>query len=121
MSGRSRYTPPDPREPLERKLYGDERDLFRERDLSDAMQRYLAQGGRLLQHRIPGSHYVRNVNTGNVLLCCLGPCDKPGDSRITIEVPHDTPRWNGEKLIYIFCSDAHRREYGATTRLARHL
>jgi hypothetical protein len=119
MSGRSRYLRHEPREPLERQIYGDERDLYRERDLSDAMRTYLAQGGQLLARAIPGAHTVRNVNTGQVLLCCHPPCEYPGDNRIQIAIPHQAPRWFGEKLIYIFCSERCRRAFAAGTPYER--
>ena len=119
MSGRSRYHPRR-REPLERLLYGAERDLYRERDLSPAMREYLAKGGQLLAPRVRGAHTVRNVTTGKILLCCFGPCDKPGDNRVQVAIPHPTPRWAGEKLIYIFCAENHRRYFVAGTPYERY-
>lgn len=70
------------------------------------------KGGRVLQRGLPGtSTKVRNVSTGRVLPCCWGPCERDGDDRVQVQVPHDQPRWPGEKLIYIFCSDLCRGEW----------
>jgi hypothetical protein len=63
-----------------------------------------------------GSNQVRNVLTEQALLCCHGPCTLPGNSKITIAVPHDAPRHPGEKLIYIFCSELCRRTFAVGSR-----
>lgn len=51
---------------------------------------------------------VRNQLTGRVLPCCWDTCESPGDNQVRVEVPHDAPRWPGEKLVYIFCSERHQ-------------
>lgn len=64
---------------------------------------------------------VRNVETGRVLPCCLGECRKPGSVNMSAAVPHEQPRWVDEKngtqemRVYIFCSEAHRREWCDTS------
>ena len=58
-----------------------------------------------------GSTVVRNVSTGRVLPCCYADCWEDGNKNITFEKPHEAPRWEGELLIYIFCSYKHRDYY----------
>lgn len=50
---------------------------------------------------------VRNQLTGRVLPCCWDTCQRDGDDRHGVSVPHDAPRFKGERLRYIFCSPAH--------------
>ncbi len=50
---------------------------------------------------------VRNQITGRVLPCCGDNCDVPGDDRHAVHVPHDSPRFAGEQLVYVFCSERH--------------
>jgi hypothetical protein len=66
-------------------------------------------------------HRVRNVETERVLPCCWDTCQKDGDNRIQVRVPHDSPRWPGDDLtlIYIFCSTRHRDAYIALVLQAR--
>lgn len=51
--------------------------------------------------------YVRNA-AGKRLPCCWADCWEPGDNRYRVEVPHDAPKFKGEKLVYIFCTERHR-------------
>lgn len=69
---------------------------------------------------VPGQgskRLVRNQLTERVLPCCYGPCDADGDARVRVEVPHNQPRWKDEAtdkqemLVYIFCTDEHKRLY----------
>lgn len=54
---------------------------------------------------------VRNPGTGRVLPCTWQDCEDDGDNRFQIRVPHDSPKFDGEKLIYIFCGEPHRQMY----------
>lgn len=58
---------------------------------------------------------VYNTVTGAVLRCIHGPCEKPGRDHIRIEVPHEQPRFLGEKRVYIFCSEDHRQIFARGT------
>lgn len=49
---------------------------------------------------------VRNLR-GKPLPCCWSDCTRDGSTANRREVPHDDPKFPGEKLIYIFCSPAH--------------
>lgn len=60
---------------------------------------------------------VRNTQTGRVLPCCEGDCDRPGYDEIRVEVDHEQPRWPGERRIYIFCSAEHRDMYVSGMRV----
>jgi hypothetical protein len=51
---------------------------------------------------------VRSLTSPDGIPCCFGPCWEKGDDRYRVEVPHETPRWPGEQLIYIYCSPKHR-------------
>lgn len=51
---------------------------------------------------------VRNRLTGRVLPCCWADCEIPGDDAIRHAELHDLPRFDGERLVWIFCSDRHR-------------
>jgi hypothetical protein len=51
---------------------------------------------------------VRNQATGRVLPCCYSDCQIDGDNRYRVEVPHDNPRFDGERLVYIFCTELHK-------------
>lgn len=62
---------------------------------------------------------VRSVNYPDGIPCCYGPCWNVADDRIHVDVPHEQPRFPGEKLRYIYCSEAHRRYHVAGTPLAR--
>lgn len=62
---------------------------------------------------------VRNVGTGEVLKCVYRDCEKPGRDLIRIEVAHEAPRFEGEKLIYIFCSEIHKQGYISDARGAQ--
>ena len=55
---------------------------------------------------------VRNFH-GVALLCCWSDCQQPGDTAHEVRVPHDTPRFPGEKLIYVFCSEIHKGMWAA--------
>jgi hypothetical protein len=66
-----------------------------------------------------GKRLVRNQGTGRVLPCCWEDCQEDGDDRYRVMVPHDAPRWPGEKLIYIFCSYRHRDHYVAHVLASR--
>ncbi len=65
------------------------------------------------------SSKVRNQATGRVLPCALTFCRKDGSAHITAVVPHEKPRWTDARLgtqemrEYIFCSQAHKREWCA--------
>jgi hypothetical protein len=78
--------------------------------------RNATKGGILLRPGGTGTK-VRNVETGRVLPCCWSDCEKDGSSLITVEVPHNQPRWKDpttgaqEMLVYIFCSQAHKTEF----------
>lgn len=54
-----------------------------------------------------GKQLVRNAQ-GNPLPCCYADCWEDGDNRTRVEVPHTQPKHPGEKLVYIFCTDAHK-------------
>lgn len=82
-------------------------------------RRHAARRHSLAQHRgviLGGSarKLVRNQLTGRVLPCCLEDCQKDGDNRYQVRVPHEDPRWRDEAsgtqeaLIYIFCSPRHQ-------------
>lgn len=58
---------------------------------------------------------VHNVITGAQLLCIHGPCGNAGYDHIRIEVPHEQPQFLGHKRVYIFCSEACRREFAKGT------
>lgn len=70
---------------------------------------------------------VRNRETGRIFPCCYADCDKAGDKRIKIEVPHSQPRWRDRKtgrqemVIYIFCSEPHRLEFAKGTPYERYV
>lgn len=50
---------------------------------------------------------VRNYH-GRPLPCCWADCWTHGDDRHGVDVPHDAPKYPGEQLRYIFCSERHR-------------
>jgi len=71
---------------------------------------------------ISSPHSVRGVRSGSTkvlvrnsrglpLMCCYTDCTSDGDNRIRVEVPHNQPKFPGEKLIYIFCKQDHKRLY----------
>jgi hypothetical protein len=97
-----------------------ERQLMGRAPLDDAMRAYLAKGGKLLDAGSKGarSNLVRNRSTGRVLLCCWTDCQRNGDKRIRASLPHPTPRWEGERLIYIFCCENHKAHWLAGHREA---
>lgn len=64
---------------------------------------------------------VRNVATGRVLPCNWADCEADGNVRIHISVPHEAPRFPGEQLVYIFCSDTHRRFFAQGTPYEQYL
>lgn len=68
------------------------------------------QGGILLgpPQTSPNAVRVRGTFTGRVYPCCWSDCTNDGDARVSVDVPHDAPRFPGEQLTYIFCSDQHR-------------
>jgi hypothetical protein len=70
---------------------------------------------------------VRNVETGRILPCCYAECMRAGRSNITVELPHNAPRWRDEltgqqeMLVYIYCSDQHRAAHWKDTPIANRL
>lgn len=63
-----------------------------------------------------GGHAVRVRNgNGDPVPCCWGDCWKPADNNHRVEVPHPTPRWHGEKLVYTFCGERHKVLYLANS------
>jgi hypothetical protein len=93
-----------------------ERQLMGRAPMDDVMRTYLARGGKLIDRGTrKGSNIVRNRMTGRILPCCWSDCMVNGNKRIRVAVPHDTPRWEGEKQIYIFCSDSHKAMWLAGT------
>lgn len=69
------------------------------------------QGGVVLSkgaHGAGGPVRVRNPGTGRVLPCCWDDCQRDGDDRIQIRTAHTQPRYDGEQLVYIYCSERHR-------------
>lgn len=58
---------------------------------------------------------VRNF-FGKPLPCIWDDCWRDGDNRIRVEVDHDAPKFPGEKLVYIFCSERHRDYWRNSTR-----
>jgi hypothetical protein len=81
---------------------------------------------KLLQRAHTGT-LVRNVETGRILPCCYADCERAGRSNITVELPHNAPRWRDpttgrqEMIVYIYCSDQHRAAHWAGTRIADRL
>lgn len=51
---------------------------------------------------------VRSRRSPDGILCLWDDCDKLGDAHIDIRIPHETPRWDGERVIYVYCSENHR-------------
>lgn len=83
----------------------------------------MSNARRLARLILPGDGHkqrVRNVATGRVLPCCYDDCERDGDTRHRIEVPHEAPRFKGEKVVYIFCGESHKRMYAAGTVLQRY-
>lgn len=68
------------------------------------------QGGVLLgpAQTSPNAVLVRGTFTGRIYPCCWSDCTNHGDARISVNADHDTPRFPGEQLTYIFCTEAHR-------------
>lgn len=81
--------------------------------LGDQLEGFQAPGLILPSNKQATVRRVRNQGTGRVLPCCWDDCQADGDDFYRVMVPHDAPRWPGEKLIYIFCSYAHRDMYVA--------
>lgn len=55
------------------------------------------------------NHAQRVINAhGEALRCCWTDCERDGDNRYRIEVPHSQPKFPGEMLVYIFCSQGHQ-------------
>lgn len=57
---------------------------------------------------------VRNY-WGRTLPCCWSDCQSPGDTAHERKVPHDAPRFKGEMLVYVFCSEIHARMWSASS------
>jgi len=81
---------------------------------------------RALSHTRGRPVLVRNVETGRVLPCNWADCERPGDDRIQISIPHNAPRWRTldgqcEQLIYVFCSERHRAYFARGTHFERYL
>lgn len=55
---------------------------------------------------------VRSRRSPDGILCLWDECDRLADARIDIRIPHETPRWEGERVIYVFCSENHRLQSG---------
>jgi len=89
-----------------------------------AWRLYKEHGAVLLRpghHATTGVQKVRNQATGRVLPCCYGDCERDGDNRHRVEVPHKEPRWRDpatdpatgrqEMLVYIFCGERCKRAW----------
>lgn len=75
------------------------------------------KGGVLLGQQT-ANHKVRVRNAeGKPLLCCYAPCDKEGDDRYHIDLPHPQPEPGmPNTLRYIFCSPLCKGMYAKGTR-----
>lgn len=62
---------------------------------------------------------VRNAH-GRPIPCCWSDCWDRGDNRYRVEVPHDAPKFPGEKLVYIFCRPRHRSYWLHANRPGRY-
>ena len=71
-------------------------------------------GGRLRGIAF-GRQLVRNAH-GKPLPCVWDDCWEHGDNRHRVEVDHDAPKFKGEKLVYIFCSERHRDYWRHSTK-----
>lgn len=78
------------------------------RSLNEYGRKVDLTGGVLLGTTAVNKVRVRNMETDRVLPCCWHDCMVDGDDRVRVEVPHDHPRFPGEKLVYIFCSESHK-------------
>lgn len=58
----------------------------------------------------PGAIRIRN-GRGEPIPCCWDDCRLAADDRHRVQVPHDAPRFPGEKLIYTFCGPGHKDLY----------
>lgn len=52
---------------------------------------------------------VRNI-AGKPLPCCWSDCLRAGDNQIRIE-SRECDEWGPKTLVYIFCSETHKRYY----------
>jgi hypothetical protein len=51
---------------------------------------------------------VTNTVTGRVYPCCYSDCESDGSTSYEVSQPHESPRWPGERVVYIFCSAQHK-------------
>jgi hypothetical protein len=91
-------------------------NLPKNRETRRALQR-ATRGGVLLRPGQNSGTKIRNVETGRVFPCCWDVCERDANVNIEVRVNHEQPRWRDpvtgeqEKLIYTFCSEAHKGFY----------
>lgn len=62
---------------------------------------------------------IRSASSPDGILCCYGPCEDKADDRYTVKLPHETPRFEGEKVVWAFCSPRCRALWCKGTPLSK--